>query len=55
MHLQVGEDLHGEVRDGKVVLVPCFCPEGPYLLPEVRLPAQAAVLFPVALGDKDES
>jgi hypothetical protein len=46
MHLKVGEDLHGIVRNGKVVLVPCFCPNLPLLFcPDVQLPASAAVLF----------
>ena len=47
MHLQIGEDLHGIVRDGKVVLVPCHCRNDvPWTLsPEVKLPASTAVLF----------
>lgn len=47
MHLQVGDDLHGIVRNGKVVLVPCTCRNDvPWTLsPEVKLPASAAVLF----------
>lgn len=51
MHLQVGNDLHGIVHGGQVVLVPCRCPgKGlPYYLPEIRLPAFAVSFFPVDL------
>ena len=47
MHLRIGEDLHGVVRGGKVVLVPCHCRNDvPWTLsPEVKLPASAAILF----------
>ena len=55
MHLQVGDDLHGIVREGRIVLVPCTCPgkNRPYYLPEIRLPAFAAAFYPVALLPED--
>ena len=49
MHLQVGDDLHGIVRGDQIVLVPCTCPPGPYILPEIRLPAFMASFYPVTL------
>jgi hypothetical protein len=46
MHLQIGDDLHGIVRNGKVVLVPRHCLSTHWTVsPEVKLPASAAVLF----------
>lgn len=51
MHLQVGDDLHGVVRNGQVVLVPCHCPPrtGSEPWPEVWLPAFAASFCPVTI------
>jgi hypothetical protein len=51
MHLMVGDDLHGIVRRGQVVLVPCRCPglHLPFYLPETRLPAAMAAFFPIAI------
>ena len=51
MHLQVSDDLHGIVRGGQIVLIPCDCPGKnlPYHLPEIRLPAFAASFFPVVI------
>jgi hypothetical protein len=55
MHLQVGDDLHGVVRGGQVVLVPCHCHPGPCILPEIRLPAFAASFYPVTIPTERKS
>lgn len=54
MHLMVGDSLHGIVRSGQVVLVPCTCTGRglPWYLPETRLPAFAAAFFPLALPER---
>lgn len=51
MHLQVGDDLHGVVQKGRIVLVPCGCPwyHVPSMLPEIKLPAFATAFFPMEL------
>lgn len=50
MHLKVGDDLHGIVYGGQILLVPCTCPLDPGRMPEIKLPAPAAACCPVALN-----
>jgi hypothetical protein len=63
MHLQVGDNLHGVVRGNQIVLVPCTCGPpaipSPFFpdaepLPEVKLPAATAMLFPVRLYPEED-
>lgn len=51
MHLQVGDNLHGVVQGGRIVLVPCNClwRHVPSMIPEIKLPAFAEAFFPVDL------
>lgn len=51
MHLQVGDNLHGVVQGGRIVLVPCNCPykHVPAMLPEIKLPEFAEAFFPMEL------
>lgn len=57
MHLQVGNDLHGIVQEGQIVLVPCECPwkHVPSMLPEIKLPEGAEKFFPIDLFPKEQT